>query len=145
MAGTVYVITDKTNGKKYVGQTINSFKSRKKSHLNQPYSGDIGLAIQRHGKENFEFEILEENIKSYEELNFLEKVWIYLLGSMHDMWGYNKQKGGNGNWKPSQSRINSAIRTVREVETSLGRELTWGEDESFLNSLDPRGLIFKRD
>lgn len=54
----IYKITNILNGKMYIGQTVNPQK-RRHQH-NWPKSGCTALrsAVQKHGKENFEFNIL---------------------------------------------------------------------------------------
>ena len=62
----VYKITNKINGKIYIGQTTRTFEQRWKEHCNDAMNfKDIYLfhnAIRKYGKENFECEILESNI-----------------------------------------------------------------------------------
>ena len=56
----IYVIVNKANGHRYVGQTINFRKRfiqhRTKTHL---WRSVIGRAIRKHGKDAFEFMVLE--------------------------------------------------------------------------------------
>lgn len=93
----IYKITNKLNNKIYIGQTIN-FKKRMQEHLslrknikihkNQP----IDLAINKYGKENFSFEIIDK-AKNQEEIDILEKKYIKKFNSLIPN-GYNILKGG---------------------------------------------------
>ena len=75
----IYLITNKLNGKKYVGQS-NDIGRRLKEHCcpGRAKNGyPIDVAIQVDGKENFDFQVLEEC--SIEELNERETYWIQKL------------------------------------------------------------------
>ena len=68
----IYKITNKLNGKVYVGQS-NDIERRFKEHQQKGESSKIPLdiAIQKYGKDNFTYEIIEEC--SLEELNSKEQ------------------------------------------------------------------------
>lgn len=65
MQGFIYKITNKINGKVYIGQTIQSVKDRwhrhcgKKSIRSAEMSMHIKRAILKYGKENFIIETIE--------------------------------------------------------------------------------------
>lgn len=67
-------------------------------------------AIQKYGKDNFTWEILESNIKTQGELNILEKFWIVRLETRTTQWGYNIKEGGsNGRWSDeSRKKLSDA-------------------------------------
>lgn len=68
MLKSIYKITNKLNGKIYIGQSINPFKRFKQHCYNtQIYKSLINEAINKYGKENFLFEILESDIENYNE------------------------------------------------------------------------------
>lgn len=94
--GIVYRITNKLNGKSYVGQTRRSLEIRWKYHvadaLRRRTDMMISRAIFKHGVENFSVEILEECVD--EDLNETEKKWILELGTYGN--GYNLTQGGEG-------------------------------------------------
>ena len=54
----IYKITNKLNGKVYIGQSIN-IEKRWRQHISDP-GYDIHNAIKKYGKENFSFEVLLE-------------------------------------------------------------------------------------
>ena len=87
----IYKITDLTNNKIYIGQSIHvqqRFSQHKRKHNNL-----IDKAIKEKGVQNFSFEIIQEcNI---EELNKKEIYWIEYFDSMNS--GYNKTSGGSYN------------------------------------------------
>lgn len=89
----VYVVTNKINGKKYVGQTVQTLKGRWSYHKS-PASRCLGLksAIEKYGVDNF---VIKEVAKasSQEEMDALEKEWIVKENSMSPN-GYNLISGG---------------------------------------------------
>ena len=98
----IYMYTNIINGKRYVGQTIN-FNKRHREHIYVSYNDNCDLpfhsAIRKYGIENFQIDILVENINTQEERNELEKSFILLFDTLvTSRKGYNISSGGsNGN------------------------------------------------
>lgn len=90
----IYKITNKLNGKCYIGQSLD-IEQRWSKHLstfkrkNCP-NYKIYRAFAKYGLENFTFEILEECMP--EELDHQEVYWINFFNSFED--GYNMSLGG---------------------------------------------------
>lgn len=91
--GSIYLITNKINGRQYVGQTKRSVNSRWKAHKRGGSSGILAIAIKKYGTENF---IVEELISSFDKdsLNFFEKYFIKFYKTLNPF-GYNLTTGGN--------------------------------------------------
>ena len=89
----VYVITNKINGKQYVGQT-NNFKRRMYNHCLGSDKQVIDMAINKYGKENFKFEIIHDNIP-IEEIDDWEIYYINEVYGTYKNKGYNCHIGGN--------------------------------------------------
>jgi group I intron endonuclease len=89
----IYTITNLINGKKYVGQTVQSNpKERWYRHCSpHPFRTAISAAIKKYGKISFKFEIVD-NANSLEELNVKESQWIKSLNTIKT--GYNRTEGG---------------------------------------------------
>lgn len=70
----IYRIINKLNGKCYVGQSISNFNKRYKGGKWWEYTHNVLLknSIAKNGLENFEFEIIEDDVKNIDELNRLE-------------------------------------------------------------------------
>lgn len=70
----IYRIFNKINGKSYIGQSIFNFNKRYKGSDWLKYTHNVILknAVNKHGIENFDFEIIEDNVKNIDELNKLE-------------------------------------------------------------------------
>lgn len=88
----IYKITNNINGKIYIGQS-NNIQRRFSEHQTKGEQSRIpvDIAIQKYGKENFSFEVIEEC--SIEQLNEKETKWITYFNSVEN--GYNCSIGGN--------------------------------------------------
>ena len=100
---TTYLITNKNNGKMYVGVTKHSVEERWLGHV---YVANIGAefllsnAIRKHGTDAFEISVLETS-SSLEEMKASEIKWISELKTyVHEFpqRGYNMTRGGDGTW-----------------------------------------------
>lgn len=93
----IYKITNKLNGKVYIGQTTKSLEFRKAGHIQcakRNINHHLYNAMNKYGIENFEFEeICKANSKS--ELNYLEVKYILEYDSVRN--GYNMGYGGDNN------------------------------------------------
>jgi group I intron endonuclease len=93
--GLVYLLTNKINGKKYVGQTTQIIKRRIARHkddaLHHP-KYPINFAIRKYGMENFECKILKDSL-SFDQMDFYEKKFIKELKT-RTPGGYNCESGG---------------------------------------------------
>lgn len=114
----IYKITNNINGKAYIGQTIQDVQKRWKEHCKKCKSkvSAISDAIQRYGKDNFTFEIIEDYIMDIEVFNLLEKHYIEKFNTLAPK-GYNLTTGGL-NYIVSKETKN------KMREASLGKELS---------------------
>lgn len=93
----IYKLTNKLNGKAYVGQTCDLearlyLHSRAYDHRRS----SLHRAIRKYGIDAFGFEVLEDGITDRETLNRLEREWIAKLGTTDRKKGYNLTSGGEG-------------------------------------------------
>lgn len=95
----IYKITNKVNGKIYIGQVYNkSVQDRFERHIreaNPKHHIVLDRAIYKYGKENFVCEQID-SANSLEELNQKEKYWIKFYNSTNKNIGYNLTDGGEG-------------------------------------------------
>lgn len=92
---TIYLITNKINNKKYVGQTRLKPSIRFRKHING--SGClVSKAIDKYGKENFKFEVIYQTL-NIDQIDFLECHFIREHNSLSHSGGigYNIEYGGN--------------------------------------------------
>ena len=130
MRGFIYKITNRVNGKSYIGQTIQNVKERFYQHCAIKCSQAvlnmaIHRAINKYGKSNFTIEVIEE-VEST-NLNDREKYWIRYYDSYNN--GYNSTEGGQ-----------DGIKLFKNLDTeSIAREYKSGK------SLREIGRLFNVD
>ena len=90
----IYKITNKLNGKVYIGQTKRTLERRWKEHC-CPKGGCplLKRAINKYGKENFTVEQIDI-ATNQDELNKKEIYWIEYYKSANEEYGYNLSVGG---------------------------------------------------
>lgn len=116
MKGFIYKITNKINGKSYIGQTIQDVKERFYQHCATKCSQAIlnmviHKAINKYGKSNFTIEVIEE-VEST-NLNDRERYWIRYYDSYNN--GYNSTEGGQDGIKLFKNLDTESI--VREYKS----------------------------
>ena len=89
--GFIYITTNYSNGKRYIGQKKFDSKSRWKKYLGGGYY--LGKAIKKYGKMFFKREIVAI-AHSFDELNKLEDIWIHTLNAVNSGDYYNAMSGG---------------------------------------------------
>lgn len=93
MKGIIYKITNKVNGKSYIGQTRYTLEFRWRQHIHKKDDTYFHNAIRKYGIESFSLEILEEC--DYSKLNEREIFYIAKYNTFKE--GYNLTIGGDGN------------------------------------------------
>ena len=111
MKGIIYKITNKVNGKSYIGQTRYTIEFRWKQHQHKKDNTYFHNAIHKYGIDNFSIEILEEcDIK---DLNSREIFYIAKYDTFKN--GYNLTIGGDGN---RRLLLDSSYDEIRELYLS---------------------------
>lgn len=105
---SIYIIKNKINSKVYIGQTCLSVHTRFMQHMKpstckQRGSYKIYNAVNKYGKENFYYEVIEENIDEA-EIDEKEIYYITLYDSYEN--GYNSTRGADA----------KTISTIQDVE-----------------------------
>ena len=93
----VYLVTNKINGKQYVGQTVDSLGQRWREHLSESKSGTtyrFHRALRKYGEHAFSLQALHQ-CETKEEMDFVEIFYISLLDTKSPS-GYNLTCGGDG-------------------------------------------------
>ena len=102
----IYKITNKSNGKIYIGQTRKTIQQRWLEHVSaaksnpdsQDYNYLLHKAIRKYGADNFDIETIEE-LEDEKELSDREQYWINFYNSCileEKANGYNMTYGGEG-------------------------------------------------
>ena len=120
--GVIYRITNKLNGKSYVGQTRQKLSRRISGHKSSKVKRGIDAAIAKYGWENFTVEVIEEC--SVERLNAREKFWIAALNSKAPN-GYNLTDGGDGGLNPSkETRLRMSLAKKGCISWFKGKKMS---------------------
>lgn len=93
----IYKVTNKINGKMYIGQT-NNFEKRKREHTTYDINDSclFHRALRKYGLDNFTWEIID-NAESKKEADMLERYYIEQYRTYKNSGiGYNMTKGGDG-------------------------------------------------
>ena len=114
----IYKITNKVNGKSYIGLSSN-IEERFKKHRQMQGEKVLYSAFQKYGIENFDFSIIE--LCSPDLLSEREKYWIAYYDTYNN--GYNVTLGGEGNCRINhQDVIQDFLKTgsCKETADNLG-------------------------
>lgn len=116
----VYEAINKIDGMSYIGITKNELRDRVQKHKNASKTGTTNFykAIRKFGFENFEWNIVEDNIKSIEEAQSREKFYIGLRG-LENL--YNQTVGGEGiHEETEETKIKKSIAMTGEKNPMFG-------------------------
>lgn len=137
----IYRIYNKVNGKSYVGQTIKSSEERWQEHLQHTNGTHINdqskvlyKAMRKYGTDNFVFEVLQDNIDTYEQLDKAEIYWIdYYDSFLH---GYNATRGGQlyYSYLPCDEIIQDYLKTRSARKTAKNFHLDHNTVDNILNN-----------
>lgn len=100
----IYKITNNSNNKIYIGQSVD-VEDRIKKHKralrgNYHYNKHLQNSFNKYGEDSFEFKLLKACKEPY--LDRFEKIHIHLNKSMNPKYGYNKDSGGSVQKKVSE-------------------------------------------
>uniref|UniRef100_A0A6C0IRK5 GIY-YIG domain-containing protein n=1 Tax=viral metagenome TaxID=1070528 RepID=A0A6C0IRK5_9ZZZZ len=123
--GYVYLITNKVNGMKYVGQSIQAdIQSRWKSHRSKKRTvGKILYnAYQKYGFDNFDYKII--CICFDEDTNKYEEEYIKKYNTVHPN-GYNLLAGGNNKKHNEETKKQLSILFSGENNSCHGSKISY--------------------
>lgn len=105
--GIVYLVINRINGKRYVGQTTQSLNMRWSQHVyaafNRPHEIILHNAIRKYGAESFSIsQIAEASDKAL--LDWLEDWWMLVYSTLAKTHGYNRKTGGSSGQHTSETR-----------------------------------------
>lgn len=127
--GTIYLITNRINGKQYIGQTVQPLAARRRQYRYCAKGGKtaINRAFRKYGEQNFTFRELSR-VALFDGMDLINKleadaivIWNTLVPG-----GYNLDSGG-GNYRArhpdTKRKISNALKghlVSRETREKLG-------------------------
>ena len=123
--GHIYKITNKINGKSYIGKTLGSIEDRWREHWSESTkertkNRPLYRAFKKYGKLNFTIEEIEKVKDS--EANIREQYWIEFYKT-YGKTGYNATRGGEGKKTVDYEaviKLYSEVLNKEEVSRVLG-------------------------
>lgn len=142
----IYCIINKTNGKKYFGQSNVDIKQRKIHHkacLRGKYHNNHHLqrAFDEYGEENFEFQLVKACKPKY--LDRFEKLYIRTHKSDNKDYGYNLDSGGNFYKKHSDETKRKISESVSKNHQYKGKHLSKEHRKKISNT--HKGKVFSEE
>ena len=133
----IYKITNKINGKCYIGQSNDIIKRWKTEYKWYHINSHLQSAFNKYGLENFDFEIVEECQPNL--LNEREQFWITVYNSFDRNFGYNKTLGGTGTLGRTFIMSEETKNKIRTANT--GRKFTAEQLEEFRNIIRDNQIV----
>jgi group I intron endonuclease len=119
----IYKITNTSNGKVYIGQTIQrNPKIRWYAHLADARRGKKSYlldSIRKYGKESFVWETID-SASSIEELNTKEEHWLNFYRARGITVYNNREAGSNKTHSPESIEKMRAAQKLRHATTNVG-------------------------
>ncbi len=136
----IYKITNILNNKCYIGQTVKTGEERWKEHKAHAFGSHpndqnktLYKAIRKYGIENFTFEVIQDNIETFQQLDKAEIYWIDYYNSF--IKGYNETFGGQQHHKilPNKEIIDDYYKTKSARKTALNFGIDHSTVDNILN------------
>ena len=133
----IYKITNKINGKCYIGQSKDIIKRWKTEYKWYHINKHLQAAFNKYGFENFDFEIIEECEPGL--LNEREQFWISIYNSFDRNFGYNKTLGGAGT--PGRTFVMTEETKNKIRLANTGHKFTSEQLEEFRNIIRDNQIV----
>ena len=139
--GVIYKITNKVNGKVYVGQTTMGFNKRydNTNWWEKTHNEHLKSSVEKYGVENFKVNKTFDFAFSKEELDIKEISYIIMYKSNDREFGYNKKDGGANGVYSIESRIkmseaHKGVRLSEETRRKMS-EVRKGKNKGVSNPM----------
>ena len=100
--GTIYMIRNIKNDKRYIGQSVQPVEKRFRQHIEaaylegrRSYNTCLSRAIRKYGSDFFELGVIADDVPD-EDLDIVEAHYIDMYNTFFPN-GYNKSRGNNDN------------------------------------------------
>lgn len=97
--GEIYIIKNFVNGKRYIGQTVQSSQERFSQHIREAhtkgrkeYNYCLSRGIRKYGEESFDYAVLAEKVP-LDDLDLVEEHYIDMYQTTDPEFGYNNSIG----------------------------------------------------
>jgi group I intron endonuclease len=123
--GSIYLVTNSANDKKYIGQTTKPIEERWTKHCTSARNGSpyyVHKAIRKYGPDSFTLEKIAL-AHSKEELDYLESYFIIVYNTTDSRYGYNQTDGGEGG-VPTQEVRDKIGASKKGNKYNLGKHLS---------------------
>lgn len=147
MVAGIYLITNKINGHRYVGGSLNierRFKEHKRG--TDANSQAIDKAILKYGKNNFTYQIITELPADWKVISQHEKYWIKFYNTFQNKKHYNLTEGGDDVvlWKENHPMLNKKHTKESKLQISKNRKgKCIGKDNPMWNKKHDKKTIKK--
>ena len=149
--GVVYCVTNKSNNKKYIGQTTRPFNHRIYQHKRSAkYGGERGKctalrnALMKYGEDNFNWDIIAYGANQ-QDLNDLEVKYIQEFRTCERDYGYNLRYGGKGGKYSQEARENfSRNQKGRKLSEETKAKISKSTKERFATKPWPANYLASR-
>ena len=147
----IYKITNLINNKCYIGQTAKTAEERWKEHKAHAFGSHpndqnktLYQAIRKYGVENFSFEVIQDDIDTFEKLDKAEIYWIDYYNSF--VKGYNETFGGQQYHKilPNKEIIEDYYKTRSARKTALNFGIDHSTVDDILNQNNIPRFTFRQ-
>lgn len=129
----VYKITNKINGKVYIGQTIKTLQRRWAVHKSCKRTSSLTSALKKYGHKNFTIEIIANCL----DVNYLDQLETYLISAHNSVYpnGYNLLASGNVSSqrgrKPWNKGKKPTLEALRNQSLSHIGQPAWNKKQVF--------------
>ena len=134
----IYMVTNKINGKKYIGQTVKKLHERKSGHKCEiKYDRTnmvIHKAIKKYGWDNFEWQVLWEGKENPDDPFYLDRMERRYMNEYKPE--YNMREGGQNGYRHSEEtkrKISESIKNKKGIHTTY--MITIGGETLIINDL----------
>lgn len=121
--GEIYIIKNFVNGKRYIGQTVQSSQERFSQHIREAYAKGrkeynycLSRGIRKYGEESFDYAVLADKVP-LDDLDLVEEHYIDMYQTTNPELGYNNSIGhrDTSNFKKYKAMAKEEEKHFKEI------------------------------